>query len=62
MPKRALTRGQGKAMRIIGRVLAQQGDQEPNRWYAYRKREAAKKAFEASKCSSQGTRPGPTRR
>ena len=41
MPKRPLTLGQQKAMHIIGKVLDQQADEEPNLWYRFLKRRAA---------------------
>lgn len=42
-----LTAGEKRAMRIIGRVLDKQADEEPNRWYAFFKRRAARKATDA---------------
>ena len=41
---RDLSAGEKRAMRIIGRVLDKQADEEPNRWYAFLKRRAAQKA------------------
>ena len=32
MPKHKLTPGQRKALRIVGNVLDEQPDEEPNRW------------------------------
>ena len=44
---RDLSPGEKRAMRIIGRVLDKQADEEPNRWYAFLKRRAARKATDA---------------
>ena len=43
-----MTPGQRRTLRVVAKVLAEQADEEPNRWYAWKKREAARKAVEAS--------------
>ena len=48
MGRSEMTPGQRRALRAVAKVLDEQADEEPNRWYAWKKREAARKAVEAS--------------
>ena len=44
-----LTAGQRRALRMLARVIDQQANEEPNRWYRWKKREAAGKALAQAK-------------
>ena len=55
---RDLSAGEKRALRIIGRVVDNQADEEPNRWYAFLKRRAARRATDVG---SRDTKAGEKR-
>ena len=57
-----MTPGQRRTLRVVAKVLAEQADEEPNRWYAWKKREAARKAVEAPSRSGREADRRPIRR